>query len=524
MNELKFYKAALVGKLPLFDSFNYQHEDGKDLNMMVKVFRDYREKFINCNTVDELKDQCLSLGSDVKNMYESLDNAKDRPFLTRKYNEFMGNCGLTLVDEKFDSIKKYYEEKTSFDGKLAPEVVDFIRIYEQDAETSIEQIEKARERSYELINKYGLKSIEISGLNLHTAWHYLGALDHSLEKVCDKLSIKENYFGQNNSLTYGVTDVGGYYAYSIDKIALSLGSVAQPEVSLHEWIHSLDYKIGNHFVPGKFATQIEQSVIDDGSPMYESFKKIKSIVQKFTNLNAEKIEEAKYDSLQTGSSKFLHEIIGDDIYAISEPNRIILRSPETTRLINNYLTDPKSETNQKQLEDLLKAVGVANEKVLGKIENPNDSLLELKSYFDKVNENYHGLRSFYFVASYLSRGPKLLENIKEFIRSPGIRRMNSHNNIDSNDYFVQPVEMFARYAEKQIFPEEIRQLSRDYLRKGMAPYEAKKDDDFKEKIVKVIEGSLGKDAIKDRISSIRAKSNYDAVLDATKLSIPSLKK
>lgn len=291
-----------------------------------------------------------------------------------------------------------------------------------------------KHRAEEIINKYQLSSISSPDLKLLNRFE--DKVDNLIE---NKLKIKKEYFGLNKTLSINLFHgVNGSFSKNNNLISISSGGVSE-SLLLHEWIHAIDYHIGDKIIPGKYASEIDNSIeIEPSNSIYKSFDCIKRILQQL--YSKENIEEIRNNIIKKAifdfnSVLFKREVIIDEKY---ENNYFIK--------VNNYITNP-SEKNIKILLNYMNEINInCNEEVKNKIKNKEQDLFNVKYIFNNLNKiclsKENNNKRMYI---------KLIELSQKIFYIYKMNELNKNNVIKSNsydkDYLLQPTELLARHFE-----------------------------------------------------------------------------
>lgn len=512
INEVDIAKYLLFKYEDPLLSFNGSTQLGRDLNIEWNKIYDARQKIKECNSIDEIKIQnteIAKLCDTFRKKYETIEDQNVIRFINCiNSNAVYSENANIWIDEALNEVKndskdsrlKEVEEYVS-KGHTLPQKLD-LRIYNE-----------IREKSFEILNKYNLGTIIVRADDDLGSLHFLNKIEANLQTICNKTGISPEEIGHSGNLAFAlpntnlVGQVLACYVPSVDTITLTNPRVNESSTILHEWIHSLDFKIGNQIRPGHYATNIEESVVDNDSSEYKAFRAIKDLVQKFINSGSSKVEKKKENLLNEGASKFLTTLLGKDYYGLPSDKKDMLNSKEMIKNINNYLTSPEDTNFIKNIENTLELTGLLTEEVKLTLKTQPDNIKEIKSYFDAVNKNLLGSESLYLMGSNFSNFVRNLETKDTPI---------AQGNGADKDYYSQPTEMLARYFESQFFTEEVVPSLSEVLTNGRMIYK-KKDKSFLENKTSFFDNALSRvgsfvkplyssENVLNRVGEIRAKA------------------
>lgn len=441
-------------------------------------------------------------------MHESLEHPSVEHMRSLYYSANLNNpqewLDKTIVSHEEKKNNRFFELVSKglkfIDQKIPKQVIDY---------QEIEDLSKS------MIQKYNLNHLHLSDIKPHKVLNFLKTLDKNLQNVCDSLGVTTDIIGIHGKVGFTASPHTEAF-FSSQKNTITLGGIMNDSsTALHEWIHALDFEVGSSIVPHQYASNISKSVHVDNSNLYKAFKGIKDLTQEIFSSESSipLIEPAKQALLKEGTSKFFSELIGYDFYALPENIKNHFHTQQSFDIVNNYLVDRFSPTNQKALTDLLESQGVRSPEISHKINELVPELIYVKPYFDAVNDNIWGKQSFYHLSSKLSiYGLKVNNVISDtvmkgihFIRPPKVAPIKG--NVNDNDYYVQPIEMLARYFESQVFPKRTMVTNLTNIVAGVYSYKSSVDQSFEHNKENIIENVFGKDKILKNIGSIR-KNHY----------------
>lgn len=362
-----------------------------------------------------------------------------------------------------------------------------------------------------IIKKYNLKSLDVSNIKQQNIKKYIINIDKSLDNLCESLGVTPDVIGLHGSISFAATSYSfDAYFQPMTNTIVTGNAMIDSSTLLHEWIHAIDFDIGNKIQKYKFASQIESSVVIDDSKLYEAFKNIKELTQEiFSSSNQVKINSSiKKELMQEGCSNFFKLLLSVDFYFLPETTIQSFNSENALKLVNNYLVDAHNEKNQDRLIDFLIEKDICFTDVIQKIKNPDEDLKSSKSFFDLANLNTLGEKSFYYLSSHFSRhSTNMNETIEKFFKKAIMfLDLNKEKILNLNirdDYLIQPTEMLARYFESQTFPKKYMIYNIVSCITGLNIYKIGKDKNFVIYKDNIIENICGKDKIIKNISAIR---------------------
>lgn len=511
ISEVDFAKYLLFRYEDPLLSFNGSTQLGRDLNLEWNKIYDARQKIKECSSIEEIKAQNIEIAKlcdTFRKKYETIEDQNVIRFINCiNSNAAYGESANIWLDEALNEVKN-----DSKDSRLK-EVEEYVsKGHTLPQKLDSKMYNEIREKSFEILTKYNLGTIIVRADDDLGSLHFLNKVEANLQTICNKTGISPEEIGLDGNLAFSLPNTNlvsktlACYIPSVHTITLANSRVNETSTILHEWIHSLDFKIGNQIKPGHYATNIEESVIDNGSNEYKAFRAIKDLVQKFINSGSSKVEKKKENLLNEGASKFLITLLGKEYYGLPSDKKDILNSKEMIKNINNYLTSPGDKNFIENIENSLEHSGLLTEDVKLMLKNPPDSIKEIKSYFDAINKNLLGSESLYLMGSNFSNFVRNLENKDRPI---------SQGNGADKDYYSQPTEMLARYFESQFFAEEVVPSLSEVLTSGRMIYR-KKDKNFLENKTSFFDNALSRvesfakplyssENVLNRVGEIRAK-------------------
>lgn len=514
MNQLEYIKSKFFEKSTLIE--------------FIPVNDELDERYIDFQKTLKTINESIKKSEDVESVLSHIKEAQ-RSFLVHwqffnvhtehvsfeKMRSLYFTANLSQPEEWLKNTITAFEEKksnkffelTTKGMKFIGETLDKFNSLADNVE-----IEKV---ANEIIKKYNLNHINLSNIKESKHLKYLKDLDSGLEKVCTSMGVTTDVIGINGTVGFSSSPHSEAFFLSEKNSITTGGLMHTSSTLLHEWVHSLDYYVGNSISPGKFASNIEEAVHIEDSNMYKSFMSIKLLTQEIFNSSnsLDYIEPIKKGLITEGTSKFFSELLGYDFYALPEKIKNSLHSQHSFDLVNNYLVNPSLESNQTKLLEFITAQNIQSAVITDKIQNPSPEITSLKAYFDGVNQNLFNNPSLYHISSKLSRFGLKLDNFITGVFQKGIDLFKkdvvakTQGNSHDNDYFIQPIEMVARYFESQVFPNNSKLNNIIGIIGGVCAYKLTKDSSFERNKDQIIEHVFGKDKILKNISGIRTNIN-----------------
>lgn len=341
--------------------------------------------------------------------------------------------------------------------------------------SSLNNFIEVKEKSQIIIQKYNLHGLYLDE-NFKLSDFII--IDNLLENVCQKLKIDNSLFGLDKKITIKLNREKQYHfildnnVINIDFINYTANSLMTIEqVLIHEWIHALDYTIGNIFENKKFLSNIENLVYFNNEFECDLFYNLKKILQSLSNKNdvSNYLNEMKMQGIKIFLSYILDkEDLLKNIDKLSNNTALFIA-------INNFIIKP----DDKHKDTIINILNENNIKPINNIksENIKDYIL----YFEILNKNIIHKRSFYYFIS------QIIDNERYFynLLSQLFFKQDSTNKKPFKLYFSDPCELLARYYEKNT--SDINNQLYYLLDKMLYPY--KKDINFNnyhEKVIKMI--------------------------------------
>lgn len=422
--------------------------------------------------------------------------------------DFYFNSGIDDVDKFLADNSKLYEDKvqTGFIDRIKTAISTLFndkptlkKVTPLLSDIDAQIIQK---RASELIEKYSLASVDLSAFKTSKeALKFLDTFDKNADEAFSRMNVNPKAFGINETIHLRSNTVTeAWYNRGTKVISLAQDHMSASTI-LHEWIHAIDNHVClTHTGVNNFVSEMETSQIKDTSKNALAFNILKSLTQKIFNDNFDNVAKIKEEELEKGASKFWSTILGPQWYGMEQKSREKLLSSTVLLDINNYVSKPTTETTEYILEAMEK-VGFNNRTAnLERLEIKETEINNVvKPFFDNVNKNLIGSKSFYYISSYLANLDRRLNNFMD--KMMGVKgKDDGTKNLYDNDYYVQPCEMLARYFQGQVFP-EIHKASKflDFCH----PYTTKQDSDFELFKDNIIGNALGKDMILSNRDKLR---------------------
>lgn len=476
-----------------------------------------KEIFSFVSFLEETKDHVLEAQSEEKMMQHLkelrevflVSNRSLRKMehpITDKLYQYYFKSNINNIDNWYDLESANYSDKAShgFFSKF-----DFGNNKDYRKETLLlneEMIEKA----HSIINKYNLTGIDLTDAkSSQEAITYLNKIDKSFTDVCKNLAIKPEAIGLNRTigLTYTSQRKAEYNAATKD-ITTTIASTVSSTM-LHEWIHAFDNHVA-YQVTGfqhEFVSNQEKTVAINDTPINQAYHSLRKLTSRLFNANEKEVIDKMQEQMYLGSCKFLSLVIGDEWYGYGAKERQALLTPETMKAINNYMSeyirydkyvDIENSHLSTLIQTLTKTQLITESELRKNLEKQYNNLeQDVVPYFEKMNKNILGKTSFYYntsnFSSWQTSTSRFIVNTINRIKSLTHQTIHENKgNTLEKDYFIQPVEMLARYFESQIYP---IQNNLTYLMTFAAPYKLSLDKDFTEIKDKLISLALGADML-----------------------------
>jgi len=148
-----------------------------------------------------------------------------------------------------DPEKWISETLTTYDSKKSlhffDKVSQGIKFIDQKIHNEALNFQEISEQASAIIHKYNLHSIDLSKIKPHKASDFLTNLDLKLNDVCQSMGIFPDVIGIHGTISFSATPHTEAF-FSPNKKSISIGGLMQNSSTiLHEWIHALDYHVGN---------------------------------------------------------------------------------------------------------------------------------------------------------------------------------------------------------------------------------------------------------------------------------------
>lgn len=510
MNQLDYIKSKFLEKSILVD-FIASNDD------LSERYVDFQKTLKNTNELIKKSENIESVMSHIEEAqrrflvhWQFIHQNEEHPSY-KKMSSIYFSANLDLPEEWLKTTNISFEEKKSnkfFD--LTSKGLKFIGEKISITDVNTQEIEIFAQ---EIIKKYNLNHINLSDTKNSQHMSFLTRLNNGLENVCNSMGVTSDIIGIYGTVGFSSTPHTEAFFLS-EKNSITVGGLMQNSSTLlHEWIHSLDYYVGNSIIPGQFASNIEEAIHIEDSNIYNSFISIKKLTQEIFNSSRslEHIEPMKIALVTEGTSKFFSELLGYDFYLLPDTIKYNLHSKQSFELVNNYLVTPSSEDNQIKLLDFIKSQNLHTTVIADKIKNPSLDITSLKAFFDTVNKNLFTKPSLYHISSKLSIFGLKANLLLETIVNKGINLFKkdvveqTKGNSHDDDYYIQPIEMVARYFESQVFPKTTRINNILNMIVGVCSYKMTTDDTFEKNKNQIIENVFSRDKLLKNISSIRKK-------------------
>lgn len=513
MNELDYIKYKFLKNVNPLCIFKGDSEANRSANAFQYQFNIYINKIKEAKSTLEVKEYINQSREIFLDQWAvAIQENSINPSTAKKYLEkIYFTYNLNNPDEWFKQTTDIFQQKKH--TKFFEKITNALLLFKTNLTTSNTNFdrEKITEYSLELIDKYNLASIDLSGIQPSKAMTFLKKLNKNAQQVCDKLGIPTYALGINGTISFASEkNIVAFFQPADNTIHIGK-MMNNSNTILHEWIHSLDYHIGNKIQPRQFATTIESSVvIDQSDPNYQAFKHMKQLSQEIFSDQPQLVQALKQRLIQEGTAKFWNDLIGEESYLLPNNIRDQLQSQESFILINNFLSNPDNDKHKYNLINFIKSNGISNEKNLDFILNPNinSPIFKNKTYFDDVNKNLFSIKSNYYItsnlANYINNGFYFIPKKIQEILNPHLK---PSGNVNDPDYFTQPVEMMSRYFESQIFNGKTNIINLLNCISGMVCYKIQKDDSFEVNKNNILSAVFGSQIILNRVIKIREQSN-----------------
>lgn len=500
--------------------FNYFHNTDssfgqKEIQSFLNGLSETTNKVKNVETEEEL----LGHINNFRKIY--LDSFKPLRDMNHPIKEVLGpyffNAKINLVDKWHQEEKQLYEDKIKhgFFEKFR----SFFITNPSELDNLLDNAE-IKEKVHGIISKYKLTGIHLNELKtVSDAKEYLEKMDTNFDDVCARLGVKHEAIGLNGSLGFSHGS-GASYSHDTRNISTSI-FMSSKSTLLHEWIHALDNYIAMDITNEKDAYVSDFkgiAPIDKNDSMNQAFHTMKRLTSRIFNSNSQVVEKNIADQMHLGSCKFLSLAMGSQWYGLDTEDRKTLLSPDIKDAINNYISrrDIKNDALYHDLVEKISATGIIDADTLhDNLHAQNDAIWkEVTPYYEKMNKLIQSSPSAYYIGSkmsswsiYLGRGVDAVTN--QIYKLIGKKPIVAGNGNDS-DYFVQPVEMVARYFESQVYPKDSQLTNLAALG---AIYKVTKDKDFDEIKNRLISQALGADIFvaKQQLAHEEKKENQSTL-------------
>jgi hypothetical protein len=489
--QLEYLKAQFLRN----STFNYfQNEDIKFGQKEIQAFKNGLIDVTNHVKNAETEEDLISHIKEFREIYLSSFKAlrdMNHP-IKNKLSPYFFDAKINLVDKWYQQEKQNYEDKTKHQF-----FEKFRSFFVKDSVNFLENKEIC-DKAQSIIQKYKLTGIDLGDAKTSdTVLSYLNKIDTNFEDVCSKLGIKHEAIGLNRSLGLSY-DQGAFY--SSNTISTSVG-MSSASTLLHEWVHALDNYIGMDMTnqPHAYASSNQDiAPIYHDDSMNQAFHTMKRLTSRIFNANMDVVQKNIDDQIHLGSCKFLSLAIGPKWYGLETADRQKLLTPEIKNAINNYMSF-EYDTNDniyQTILDKISSTGVINRNDLHQNlhENTQNIYDTVQPYYEKINKIQQSTASVYYVgaklASWNTYVNRAFDSVTNKINKLIGRKPKAAGNCNDSDYFIQPIEMVARYFESQVYPMESRFYNMVAL---SAIYKMNKDSDFEEMKNKLISQALGQD-------------------------------
>lgn len=514
MNQLEYIKSKFLEKSTLVEFISCNNE----LNAR---YIDFQKTLKNTNELIKNADNAVLVLSHIQKAQESFlthwnfihEHTSHSFYEKFRSLYFSANLNEPEIWLK-NTILAFEEKKSNKFFELTSKGLKFIG-ENLSQFNSIENPEAVEKLANEIIKKYNLNHINLTNTKHSTHINYLKRLNNGLENVCHSMGITFDVIGIHGTVGFS-SSPHSEALFLLQNNSIIIGGFFQnSSIILHEWIHALDYYVGNSISPGKFASNIEEAIHIEDSNTYQSFISIKKLTQEIFNSSSSlpHIEPIKKELIIQGTSKFFSELLGYDFYTLPENIKNNLHTQSSFNLVNNYLVNPSLKTNQINLLDFITSQNLQSIVITEKITNPPSEITSLKSFFDGINHNLFTEPSLYYISSKLSLFRLQLNHLLFDIFNKGSNLIKKDEcskhkvNLSDHDYFIQPIEMVARYFESQVFPIKHKLFNIVSIISGICIYKTTTDNSFENNKNKIIEHVFGKGKIIQNISDIRTNIN-----------------
>lgn len=445
-------------------------------------------------------------------------NKEFNPIVYEKMKEVFFSSNLNNPEEWLQKTKNSFEQKQN-NGFLVA-LNKGVALIGKKFPKPVVSDEKIEKYSLELMEKYKLNHINLTNISSYECMDFLTNLDVNLKKVCSSMGIADDVIGIHRTIGFSASPHSEAF-YSSEIKSITVGGLMQDcSTLLHEWVHALDFYVGDYIVPNTFASHIEHSVHIDNSAMYQAFQSMKTLTHEIFNSSSSFpfIEPLKKELFKEGTSQFFSELIGYDFYTLPENIKQNLHSEKSFEIINNYLAMPDVKSTQQPLLEFIQSNNLQSDIIIDKIKSSTPDLLYLKPYFDDVNQNLWSNKSFYYMSSKLSMLGLKINNLIVKFADKGFNNFSNdkvaptEGNVNDNDYLTQPREMVARYFESQVFPHKALANNIASIFSGIYSYKIGVDKSFENNKNNIIENVFGKDKVLKNISSIRQNLQQETTL------------
>lgn len=520
-----------------------------------------KTQFLNNTEFNFLQRQDITLGKEAIEHYsmsliEYIDHIKnaqsEEEFLSyaqnlkkeflQTYSEMLDSNSSSLESFRQYYIKSYFNDLESWYQNECQNYehkskFHFFNLFKSKQDIFPERIFdnlEVVEKSYDILNKYQLKSINLSGIHHNKdAMLSLKQLDTSLREACSKLGIHPEAFGLKSTLSINiVSNTNPSYSPLKKEINIPKEDIGSQYLT-HEWTHALDNYIGFETTAKTttFATENEQLIEHYNVAIQKAHDTMKMLTRRLFNQHSEAIEKDRQTQMQLSIDKFLSLAIGDKWYGLSDNQKASLKNEEMFNAINNYMISVKKEGLNFDMYDY--TYDITHQIAKSGIMSESDILDNLKKQvqniysdvlptYEKMNQNMLGNPSLYYklskMGSWVTYTLRVYHNLNEKMHKKSEHEenleLNSRGNTLNKNYFIQPTEMLARYFESQLYPNATR-LENLYMLSGV--YKMTHDAEFENIKNNLIVQALGPEALVDSKLNLKAKIEQHR----EKMAIPS---
>lgn len=513
MNQLDYIKEKFLETSSVYDFFKLP--DTTEETVIYYSYLAFKKSFIetnhaikNATSLEDITDYIKQAQKTFLEHWSDMKQYPDLPFVAYMKG-FYYSANLANADQWLEEhLSVYQTKKATRFFELIDKGLKFINQHIDKQDINSQEISDYAQK---IIDTYQLKSVSLTKIESHKAMAFLENLDKKLQDVCQSLGVTPDVIGIHGTIGFSATPHTEAFFLPIDN-TINIGGFMQDSTTiLHEWIHALDYHIGNKIRANTFASEIKDSVYMDESNEYKAFQGIKQITQEIftSSSNVITLDNIKQQILKEGTSKFFSDLLGYEFYLLSDSTKKSLTSEDAFKAVNNYLLVPYSNNNKNNVLEILYTVGISSQNIVDKLNNPTEELVSSKSFFNSVNENIWGNESLYHLGCRFSKYGLKLNNFLTKCISKIATTIKKNKvaptvgNGEDEDYLVKPIEMLARYFEAQVFPKKTLVSNIIGILGGVQSYKFGADSSFEKNKNDIIEQVFGKDKIVKNISSIR---------------------